>query len=315
MDRINNAAMAMGETNTKEMEKMEMEKKDFTYTKAITHGGIFHSDDIMATAIIRKIKPDITITRVNGRINEVSDDTIVYDIGGGEYDHHQKGGEKYRINGEKFSSVGLIWKDFGWFIVNGNYEIWKEVDKRIIEGIDRRDNGIAINEEYSFGDIINSMNLSWDEEETPNEAFFKAVDIAEMVLNRLIERATSKVKAKTEVMEAINNKGEGINYLILNKFIPWNDHVIEANKDGNNIDFVIFPSNRGGFNLQTVSKESFSRESRISLPKEWGGETPEKLNELIGIEDSIFTHPGLFMAAFGSIESAIKAATIATKAA
>ena len=38
---------------------------------------------------------------------------LVYDIGGGEFDHHQAGGNGQRDNGVKYASCGLIWKSYG----------------------------------------------------------------------------------------------------------------------------------------------------------------------------------------------------------
>ena len=79
----------------------------------ITHSGTFHSDDIFSTVILKNIldKECIKICRINDIEEEI--DSIVYDIGGGKYDHHQPGGNGERENGIKYSSFGLIWKDFG----------------------------------------------------------------------------------------------------------------------------------------------------------------------------------------------------------
>ena len=62
----------------------------------ITHGGIFHADEVFATAILATLG-DVTVMRVF----TVPADTraFVYDIGRGKYDHHQKGGNGARENG------------------------------------------------------------------------------------------------------------------------------------------------------------------------------------------------------------------------
>lgn len=55
---------------------------------AFTHSGKFHADDVFSSALLLYLNPEITITRGN----KVPDDFdgIVFDIGRGRYDHHQK---------------------------------------------------------------------------------------------------------------------------------------------------------------------------------------------------------------------------------
>ena len=56
--------------------------------KAFTHGGKFHADDIFSSALLLYLNPEIQITRGNQVPEEY--DGIVFDIGRGAYDHHQK---------------------------------------------------------------------------------------------------------------------------------------------------------------------------------------------------------------------------------
>ena len=53
-----------------------------------THGGKFHADDVFSAALLLHFNPKLTIQRGN-RVPEEFDG-IVFDIGRGEYDHHQK---------------------------------------------------------------------------------------------------------------------------------------------------------------------------------------------------------------------------------
>jgi uncharacterized UPF0160 family protein len=51
------------------------------YAISYTHGGTFHFDDVLCTALLRIINPKIIIKRVMLQQDIVlSDDTIVYDI-------------------------------------------------------------------------------------------------------------------------------------------------------------------------------------------------------------------------------------------
>lgn len=56
--------------------------------KAFTHSGKFHADDVFSSALLLYLNPQITITRGN-RVPEEYDG-IVFDIGRGRYDHHQR---------------------------------------------------------------------------------------------------------------------------------------------------------------------------------------------------------------------------------
>ena len=77
----------------------------------ITHNGKFHFDEIFSTVILSKMLSEIILFRTN-EINEKIENKYVYDIGGGEFDHHQEGGNGERENGIKYASCGLVWKKF-----------------------------------------------------------------------------------------------------------------------------------------------------------------------------------------------------------
>ena len=76
---------------------------------AFTHGGKFHADDVFSSALLLYINPEISITRGNS----VPDDFtgIVFDIGRGEVDHHQKD-SRIRENGVPYAAFGLLIGNF-----------------------------------------------------------------------------------------------------------------------------------------------------------------------------------------------------------
>ena len=69
---------------------------------AFTHSGKFHADDVFSAALLLYLNPEITITRGN----KVPEDYngLVFDIGRGQYDHHQKD-SRIRDNGVQRSSL------------------------------------------------------------------------------------------------------------------------------------------------------------------------------------------------------------------
>ena len=58
------------------------------HAAAFTHGGKFHADDVFSAALILHFNPQLTIQRGNRVPEDFAG--IVFDIGRGEYDHHQK---------------------------------------------------------------------------------------------------------------------------------------------------------------------------------------------------------------------------------
>ena len=75
---------------------------------AFTHGGKFHADDVFSSALLLYFNPKITITRGN----KIPEDFkgIVFDIGRGKYDHHQRD-SRVRENGVPYAAFGLLWEE------------------------------------------------------------------------------------------------------------------------------------------------------------------------------------------------------------
>ena len=82
-----------------------------------THDGIFHADDVFATALLSMMAEDIHVVRGGDTtVPENKDEWIIYDIGGGELDHHTA--ENKENNGchpgtdIPYASCGLVWKKY-----------------------------------------------------------------------------------------------------------------------------------------------------------------------------------------------------------
>ena len=55
---------------------------DVRNANAITHGGIFHADEVFGTIILSKVMDNIVLARTFKVPEDIADDVIVYDIGG-----------------------------------------------------------------------------------------------------------------------------------------------------------------------------------------------------------------------------------------
>ena len=283
---------------------------------AITHGGYFHADEVFATIILSKVVKTLTVLRSFQVPQNINDDIIVYDIGNGKFDHHQKGGNGIRENGVPYSSCGLIWKEFGQQIVAQypNPElVWEIVDRELIQGIDAIDNGTLPKLNYparimSISAAISSYNPTWDSSKDSDKCFLTAIEFANSIFENVLESAVSKSKAKNLVEVTIEEPYHE-NILILHRFMPWQEYLLTSqNPKAEKIQFVIFPSNRGGFNLHCVPTTLGGKDYRKSIPIEWHGLSGTKLQNVTGVSTATFCHPAGFIAGASTLSGAIKMA-------
>jgi len=281
-----------------------------------THDGRFHADEVMATAILKKIfELEVVRTRDPKTLDELD---IVYDVGGGEFDHH--GVEKvYRENETPYAACGLIWNQFGRDVIymenpsltNDEIEsVFYHVDRFLIEGIDAQDNGLKIADEIipsmNISTIISGFNPPWYSEELEDKAFSEAVKIGGSILNNTIKRKLAIIQAKDVVISAYENRNRS-EILVLDTYCPWEGTIQDIDEEGQ-IIFVIYP-NKDRYTMQTVKDRDGI--TRRYLPKTWGGKENEDLSAITGVEDAIFCHTGRFIAVAGSFEGIMRMTELA----
>lgn len=281
----------------------------------ITHAGVFHADEAMAIAIYSKAC-DLNVLRIYRTFSPVvnaPEDVLVIDIGGGSFDHHQKGGNGCRANGVPYASAGLVWRTFGLALVNP--EVWEIVDQELIQGIDAMDNGQmpSLNypaEAFNISRIISQMNPTWDSYEPSDICFLRAVNFSTLVLQNCILNAKAKVKAASIVNKAIEQSENRI--MVLDRYVPWQDYIFSSSDPkAKDIAFVVFPSNRGGVNWQCVPDAPNSFGQRKPVPKEWRGLRDGELQVATGVKDAIFCHPAGFIGSAQTLQGAIELALLA----
>lgn len=283
-----------------------------------THHGRFHADDVMATAILKEIY-DIEIVRT--RDEEVLKELdIVFDVGGGEFDHHDLEKE-YRENEIPYAACGLIWRSFGREVVKfrepefGEEEfedVFGYVDRVLIQGIDALDNGLRPSDGgfqlMNISSILSGFNPPWHSEGDEDEAFKRAANHAGEVLNNVITNRISVLKAKEIVAEAYEKRPMP-EIMVLDTFCPWQEALRDLDEK-EEVLFVIYPS-KDNFAMQTVRGRDY--EDRKKLPCVWAGKRDEALAEVTGIEDSVFCHSGRFIAVAKSFEGIMRLALLAIK--
>ena len=269
---------------------------------AFTHSGKFHADDVFSSALLLYLNPEITITRGN----KVPDDFdgIVFDIGRGRYDHHQKD-SRIRENGISYAAFGLLWEDLGCEILGD--ELAEKFDEAFVQPLDNNDN---TGEKNELASLIGSFNPSWDENGGTDEAFFRAVSVAGMILENKFARYLGNERADKrieEVLETRDQTGDS-RILVLPEFIPCQKRLSETE-----VAFVIFPSNRGGYCIQPQKKE-YSLNYKCSFPSEWLGLENEELQKETGLSSATFCHKGGFLKSVGDLSDAIRACQISLDA-
>lgn len=270
----------------------------------ITHSGTMHADEVFATAFLHLYKKNIKVYRTNSiKKDDNHQDYIIYDIGRGKYDHHQLDSEK-RENQIPYSSIGLLWKDFGKDYLEKNdfpeiEAIYLAVDKDLIEGIDADDNGVFPKIESTFKvktipSIIKMFNPSFESTENENDQFLKAVKLAEMILKEELSYIKGKILAEKKVLEYLNKYDGTSNYFILDEYLPYEETLLKDEKY-NKIEFVAFPSNRGGFAIKTVPISFQDHNPRKAFPESWAGLENEELEKISNIKGLRFCHSGRFI--------------------
>lgn len=298
-----------------------------------THNGLFHADDVFATAMLSLLSEDVNVVR--GGDDDVPEDTenwIIYDIGGGELDHHteecKQRNETHPNTDIPYAACGLVWRKYYKEILASQncperyYEsVYNKMEKSLILGIDASDNGFdptmhALDEmpnipdaqkttlqhvskiEFTISQVIKDFNPSWESERDPYEAFMDAVAFAQDIFLNRLDSIIDALDGRDYIQNHIDYSADHI--MILEQFAPWQSVVTSesrSNQKARDLWYVVSPALRGGWNLQCVLEDPSDRTSyRHPLPDAWLGLRKEELQEVSGIPDAIFCHPSGFLA-------------------
>lgn len=275
---------------------MDISKLPNGLKEGFTHGGLFHADDVFATALLKILSPEIKITR--GFSVPTDYEGIVYDIGGGCFDHHQKD-RRIRENRIPYAAFGLLWEKFGECLLCG--EDAERFDKESVQQIDWSDN---TGEPNMLAATIADRNLTWqDEPSLAEEAFDKAVEYAKEILEYRFHQIRADRCAYEIICEKAKECEGGILYL--EQAIPWKDAL-----KGRDILYVIYPSLRGGYNVQAVPFDEDPMKPKVPFPESWRGADTQELQRITGIHDLTFCHMAGFLSAARTREGAYEAAKL-----
>ena len=266
--------------------------------KGITHAGKFHTDDVLSTVLIQEFNPDIEIIRLEEyETDGLNEEELAFDIGLGEFDHHEKNRE---INdfGYPYSAFGKLWRAYGreYLKMYGFKNIERAFDKfnkSYVSKVDQGDNtGYKNVEPRCFeNELITKFNPSWFEKKNNSKAtddqFFKAVEFARLLFSNWMRQLYEQIELNDIEQDiwdtAVDNEEDGI--IVLEERIPWQIFIKKDKKA--NVKLIISKNDRGSYSV--ISKDS----------------------DLFKIKESkylSFVHPSQFMGVADSLENAIMGA-------
>ncbi len=295
--------------------------------KVVTHSGTFHADDVFAFAVLRAAHGDVELVRTRDpEVIERAD--VVFDVGGlyeperRRYDHHMRDRPLRPDGATPYSSVGLIWRDYGraalraWLppLDDAAAEaVWTDLDTGLVVEIDRADNGVASVATGHLSQVVEAFNPVWDEALAEDAAFLDAADFAAGVLARAGRQAAAEARAVALVLEAAR-RSEDPRVIVLDRKLPWEKAVFERGLD--QVLFAVYPNDEGtSWYCRTVPPEPGSFGQRLPLPAAWGGLRDEEFSAVSGVPDGVFCHPSLFICAARTRDSVLELARKAMAAA
>ncbi|MBD2746605.1 MYG1 family protein [Microvirga sp. BT688] len=287
-----------------------------------THSGTFHADDVFAYSVLRDAVEAFEFVRTRDMALIDSAD-IVFDVGGiynpaqGRYDHHMRDLPR-REDGTPYSSVGLIWRDYGRKALprlvpaigeDVLESVWHDIDTTFILTIDQADNGVATASQSHLALLVEAFNPAWDSGQSYDDAFLEAADFARGILVRACRQAHAEAQALSLVMAAARQARDP-RVIVLDRKLPWEKAVFEGGL--RDLLFVIYPNeDLTAWYCRTIPPEPNSFGQRLSLPEAWRGLQETEFSKAAGIKDGVFCHPSGFICGARSQESAVRLAEMA----
>lgn len=243
-----------------------MQVKNLAKTKIIvTHAGTFHTDDVFSAALYN-LKQGLLEETPHVNVIRVNNANEII--------------RNYTENNSKIND-------------NDREKIFTKFRDSLVIPIDANDNGIFDNN-FNISDFISDLN---DDSSSTN-----AFKVAQGIAFTVIIRRLTKLINKQMLSNFLVNYADFITpqVAVLPKHGPWGD-LAKAHPE---LKLVIYESNRGGYNINTVSDrlDDGSFIDRIKIPQ-----------SAINLPGVTFVHKAGFIMALDTLENATNAAKELTK--
>lgn len=243
----------------------------------VTHAGMFHADDVFSYALLNLVNNiqenpvKYHLERVNNAVDIPENADIVFDIGGGKFDHHQDLNQFHEDeNNTPYASFGLLWKEHGHEIIdyfvkdmkNVSQEtkdsIFNSFEKSLVVPIDANDNGIFTND-FSVSNVIRDFN----DEAGSDSAFLNAAILAQTIIGRRLGNVVVKVTKEQAIL--LNTTFITPEIAVL----PFHGPYSKLSELHPELKLVIYKSNRNGFNINVVRDklEDGTSVDRFTIPQ------------------------------------------------
>lgn len=271
-----------------------------------THSEDFHADDLLATAVLfHELEPlgyNLQVIRTRSK-RRLEDCDIVYDVGGGRYDHHTED-KVYYPNGIPMAACGKILND-----VVTDHAIAEGLRTRLFYAVEAHDNGVPLPDGFDMSKLafVATLNPTWEEDSSPKamiKRFFLALKFVRKVYERMLAIVVSDINAakylQDKAIHVLNGK-----FLLLDRYVPTYAYM----KTHENCLGAIYP--RGDqwlLRLAPTFKQRY--DTKVSFPKRMCGLSGEALEIECGIKGAMFCHPSGFIAAMTTREGCYEMAKL-----
>jgi len=282
-----------------------------------THNGKFHSDDVFSVALLTTLFPDATVVRsrdqeVLDTLDLVLDVGGVYDVAKNRFDHHQVGGAGDRPNGIRYSAFGLTWQAYGLDYCQQNEVAHKRLFDGFVSSFDAYDNGQNTFEITTEDASVVQLQDIFDKYLNPNSddsseltdydmAFNSAVEIAKVILSRVVARQIAKVKSEQYFFDQWQASPD-------RRFVVLDKHANSGEKaeDMPELLYYVYQSPNKNWHVQAMTKGKGTFDTKKPLPEQWAGLRDSEFAECTGVEDAVFCHNNLHLCGTRSKDGALK---------
>lgn len=290
-----------------------------------THSGDFHSDELVAIALIQQFAcpegdtVDVVRTRHKERLAEAlaDPDVFVVDVGSQydsdarNFDHHQAGGGDAWPDGLPKSSCGLVWS---WLRDTGRLDhlgeaVCDRMEQELIRPIDAHDNGV---DRWDFAPMFRMFNRTGGSERVVREQFEQALGLAQSLVTNQLHQVRSDLEAETYLRECWAQAQEDGERLVVvrrelgNRTAP----TLLARLSGFEADLLLYPQSMSQKNskwfIRALPEGEGAPDYRMRVPTELRGRQNVELD--VGLSAPaklVFVHNSGFLAQVeGSLEDA-----------
>lgn len=272
-----------------------------------THDSEFHADELLATAVLfHELEPlgyNLKVIRTRSKHRLRDDCDIVYDVGGGRYDHHTED-KVYYPNGIPMAACGKILND-----VITDHVIAEGLRVRLFYAVEAHDNGVSLPEGFATSKLsfVSTLNPTWEEDCSPRamiSRFFTALKFVRKVYERMLAIVQSDINAVSYLNEHAVPILDG-KFIMLDRDCPTYAYM----KSHEKCLGAIYPKS-GQWLLRLAPTFRQRYDTKVSFPKRMCGLSGSMLEIECGIKGALFCHPSGFIVAMTTREGCYEMAKL-----